>query len=91
VFGDVRCSGLGDSLSCVPALKAVLWTALYFTFHGGAKFQQAIVTLVHQLLQQRPEDEVLHEVAMKFYPNSLTPDVAMSLLLSLLRQLSKTL
>ncbi|KAI9786679.1 MAG: hypothetical protein M1839_006230 [Geoglossum umbratile] len=90
-IGDARCSGAGDSPSCAPALAADFWTALYFPFHGGAKFGQAVVTLVHQLLQQHPENKALHKVTDGFQSGStLTPDDAVNLLLALVKNLSIT-
>lgn len=89
-IGDVRCSGEGGSEPCAPALKADLWTALYFPFYNGAKFVQAVVTIIHRLLLQHPENKALHEVTDDFQGKSLTPETAMNLLLALVTKLKLT-
>jgi hypothetical protein len=89
-IGNVRCSGQGDSDSCAPALKSELWTALYFPFHGDAKFGQAVVTLVHRLLLQHPDNKDLHRIAADFQRNARTLETWMSLLLSLVRRMALT-
>ena len=89
-IGNVRCSGEGDSEPCAPALRADLWTALYFPFHNGAKFAQAIVTMVHRLLQRHPENKALHQVTDEFQSRALTPETAMNLLLALVTKLKLT-
>lgn len=89
-IGDIPCSGEGDSEPCAPSSMADLWTALYFPFHNGAKFVQAVVTMVHRLLQQHPENKILHKVTDEFQSRELTPETAMNLLLALVTKLKLT-
>ena len=89
-IGEVRCSGEGDSEPCAPALRADLLTTVYFPFCNGAKFVQAIVTMVHRILQQHPENRVLHKVADDFQNGTLTPETAMDLFLALVAKLKLT-
>jgi hypothetical protein len=51
---------------------------------------QAVVTIVHRLLQQHPENKALHKVTDEFQSTALTPETAMGLLLALVTKLKLT-
>ena len=47
-------------------MESRILATIYFPFCNGAKFVQAVVTMVHRILQQHPENQVLHKVADDF-------------------------